>query len=212
VGLFVVSGPSGVGKGTVVRRLLQLNPNLTLSISATTRRPRPGEVDGRDYRFVTDDAFDRLIDENAFLEWANVFGHRYGTLADPIRQALAQGRDVILEIDVQGARQVKERGSEATFVFLVPPSDRELAARLRGRHTETEPDMQRRLAMAEEELKAAGWFDHVVVNDDVDRAAAEVAGIIAAEPQDSPGGAPPPDPAAEDAEPVTPRRKKESDS
>jgi guanylate kinase len=135
-------------------------------------------VDGRDYRFLTADAFDRLIDEEAFLEWATVFGHRYGTLAGPIRQALEQGRDVILEIDVQGARTVKEKEPDAMFVFLVPPSEQELIARLRGRHTETEEQMRGRLAMAEHEMSNAEWFDHVVVNDDVDRAAAEVAGII----------------------------------
>jgi guanylate kinase len=189
-----------------------LHPNLSLSVSATTRQPRPGEAEGRDYRFVSDEAFDRLIAEGAFLEWANVFGHRYGTLAAPIHQALEHARDVILEIDVQGARKVKDRSPGATFIFLVPPSGQELAARLRGRHTETEPEMQRRLAMAQQELRAAEWFDQVVVNDDVDRAAAEVAGIIAAVRQDPSGGTSPPDPNAEDAEPVTPRGTKENDS
>jgi guanylate kinase len=153
-------------------------------VSATTRSPRAGEVDGRDYRFVSDDEFDRLVDRRAFLEWATVFGHRYGTLAGPIGRAREEGRDVILEIDVQGARMIKEEEPEATFVFLVPPSEEELAARLRGRHTETEEQMRRRLTMAQEEMANATWFDHVVVNDDVDRAAAEVAGIIWAARQD----------------------------
>jgi len=140
-------------------------------------------VDGRDYRFVSPETFRRLIDEGAFLEWAEVFGHRYGTLMAPIADALEAGRDALLEIDVQGAATVRERMPEAVLVFLAPPSNEELARRLRARHTEGEEDLARRLAAAQGEMDEAGWFDHVVVNDDVDRAAAEVAAIIDDNPE-----------------------------
>jgi guanylate kinase len=167
-----------------------------LSVSATTRRPRPGEAEGRDYRFVSDEEFDRLVREGAFLEWADVFGHRYGTLAAPISKALAKGRDSVLEIDVQGAAKLKESGLPAMFVFLVPPSGAELAHRLRNRDTESDADVARRLAGAEQEMEAATWFDHVVVNDDVDRAAADLAAIIAGTPLEPPGASRPPIPPA----------------
>jgi guanylate kinase len=177
--LFVVSGPSGVGKGTVVGRLLQIRPDLLLSVSCTTRVPRPGEVDGRDYRFISDGEFRTLIDEGAFLEWAEIYGdHRSGTLLAPVERALADGKDVILEIDVQGAGKVKARMPEATLIFLAPPSEQELVRRLRRRRTETDEQLSRRLAAARGEMEQAGWFDHVVVNDAVDRAATEVAAII----------------------------------
>jgi guanylate kinase len=187
-----------VGKGTVVRRLLELRPDLAYSVSCTTREPRPGEVEGRDYRFVSEAEFDRLAAEGAFLEWAEVFGHRYGTLEAPIREALARGRDVVLEIDVQGARAVRDRLPEAVLIFLEPPSEEELARRLRSRRTEPERELARRLAGAREELAQRGWFDHVVVNDRVDRAAREVAAIIAAAPR-APDD-PPTVPARTDAE------------
>jgi guanylate kinase len=178
----------------VVKRLLELAPNLSLSVSCTTRPPRPGEVDGREYRFVTPEEFERLRREDAFLESAEVFGHRYGTPAAPIREALDRGRDVVLEIDVQGAEQVRRGTLPATFVFLAPPTERELAERLRDRDTETEAEVVRRLAGASREMQAAEWFDHVVVNDDVERAAREVAGILEGEPREAPRGDPPPDP------------------
>jgi guanylate kinase len=178
--LFVVSGPSGVGKGTVVRALRELLPEMVYSVSATTRPPRAGERDGVDYRFVSESGFDQLVERDAFLEWAEVFGHRYGTLAGPIEQELAAGRNVILEIDVQGAAQIRSRVPEAVLVFLVPPSRRELERRLRGRATESEADLQRRIADTDRELQAAGRFDHVVVNDDVLRAARDMADIIEA--------------------------------
>jgi guanylate kinase len=156
----------------VVRRLLELRPDLVLSVSCTTRPPRPGEVDGHDYRFVDSDEFDRLIGRDAFLEWAWIYGHhRSGTLEEPVRRELAAGRDVLLEIDVQGA-------ADAVLVFLALPSLQELGRRLRLRRTESEEDAARRLAAAAGELEEAERFDHVVVNDEVDRAAAEVAGII----------------------------------
>lgn len=179
----------------MVRRLLELQPDLVLSVSATTRPPRRGEIDGREYRFVTAEEFERLRAQGAFLEWAEVFGHRYGTLLQPITDATNEGRDVVLEIDVQGAEQVRQRGLPAAFVFLAPPSERELAERLRNRDTEAEAEVARRLAASSDEMRAAQWFDHVVVNDDVDRAAREVAGILSSERREPPRGDPPLDPA-----------------
>jgi len=176
----VISGPSGVGKGTVVRRVLERHPEIRLSVSVTTRRPRPSERDGVDYLFVTDARFDELVASGALLEWAYVVGHRSGTPAAPVERDLAAGHDVILEIDVQGARQVRERVAEALLVFLAPPSMEELERRLRSRGTESEDRLRLRLVTAEREMREIGWFDHVVVNDRVDRAAAEVEAIIQA--------------------------------
>jgi guanylate kinase len=176
--LFVVSGPSGVGKGTVVRVVRAMRPDLVYSVSATTRAPRPGEHDGVQYRFLTPDLFAELIERGALLEWADVFGHRYGTPAAPIAEAIAAGRDVIVEIDVQGAAQIRSGSPDAVSIFLIPPSRAELERRLRHRGTESETDLRRRLADADGEMEQAGWFDHVVVNDDVKRAARDVADII----------------------------------
>ncbi len=161
-------------------------------MSCTTRPPRPGERDGRDYRFVSDRAFDELVAAGALLEWAEVFGHRYGTPVEEVERARAAGRDVLLEIDVQGARQVKRRAPDAVLVFLVPPSREELERRLRERGTEDEATLARRLAEAERELAEAARFDHVVANDDLDRAADEVLAIIAAHREDPGREDPPP--------------------
>jgi len=169
-----------VGKGTVVRRLLALRPGLEYSISVTTRPPRPGEVDGRDYRFVEPATFDEMVEDGVFLEWAEGFGHRYGTLAGPIADAALAGHDVLLEIDVQGAARVRDRVPEAVLVFLAPPSEEELARRLRSRGTDDERWVERRLAAARGEMDQTSWFDHVLVNDDVERAADLVAAIIEA--------------------------------
>jgi len=155
-----------------------LVPGVAYSVSATTRSARAGERDGVDYRFVSDARFRELIDQDAFLEWADVFGHRYGTPADAVAAAMAGGRDVILEIDVQGAAQIRRHAPGAILIFLAPPSREELERRLRGRRTEPEADLERRLADADREMEASAWFDHVVVNDDVERAAREVADII----------------------------------
>lgn len=176
--LFVISGPSGVGKGTLVDRLLELRPDLTYSVSATTRRPRPGERDGRDYRFLSDAEFDRLVEAGGFLEWAEVYGHRSGTLLEPVEQARSRGQDVVLEIDVQGARSVRERVADAVLIFLQPPSAEELARRLERRGTEDAPALRRRLEAVEREMEQRSWFDHVVENDDLDRAVSEVASIL----------------------------------
>lgn len=174
----MIAGPSGVGKGTVVRRVLEMVPELELSVSATTRRRRAAERDGYDYTFVDDLEFDRMIVAGELLEWAEVFGGRYGTPAEPIRRAMEAGRDVLLEIDVQGARQVREAVPEAVLVFLAPPSLDELERRLRSRGTEDEERLARRLATATRELRAGDWFDHVVVNDELEGASSQVAAII----------------------------------
>jgi guanylate kinase len=153
-----------------------------LSVSCTTRPARAGETDGRDYRFVSPHEFDELIQDGAFLEWAEVFGHRYGTLLRPVLDALEEGHGVILEIDVQGASRVRDHMPEAVLIFLAPPSFEALAGRIRGRHTESEAEIARRQEAARWEMEQAAWFDHVVVNDEVDRAAAQVAAIIEADP------------------------------
>lgn len=192
--LVVIAGPSGTGKGTVVRRLLDTIPDLVLSVSVTTRKPRPAEVDGVDYRFVSDEEFDRLVAEERLLEWAEIVGHRSGTPKAPVEEVLASGRDVVLEIDVQGAGWVRRRSPEAVLIFLQPPSLEELERRLRSRGTETEEKLRVRLARAEVEMGERGNFDHVVVNDDVGRAAAEVAAILgdirSRSPRGPEGGAP----------------------
>jgi guanylate kinase len=180
--LFVIAGPSGVGKGTVVREVRSRVPDeLVLSVSATTRPPRAGETDGVDYVFVDDDGFDRLVADGEMLEWAEVFhGHRYGTPAPPVEAHRAAGRDVLLEIDVEGARQVRERAPDAVLILLEPPSRDELERRLRSRGTESDTDIAERLAKADWELAQVNLFDHVVVNDDLDRASSQVAAIIEA--------------------------------
>jgi guanylate kinase len=176
--LFVISGPSGVGKGTVVRRVLELDPSLYYSVSATTRAPRPGEVNGREYWFVSEPEFDELIERGRLLEHASMFGHRSGTLAAPVASKRAEGVDVLLEIDVQGARQVRERVPDAVLIFLEPPSKEELVRRLEARGTEHGDDLERRLARVDAEMEAGERFDHRIVNDDVDRAALEVMAIL----------------------------------
>ncbi len=179
--LVVLAGPSGVGKGSVVERLRSRDPDgLAYSVSVTTRAPRPDEVDGVAYRFVSDDAFDQMIAHDELLEWAEIVGHRSGTPARFVDDTLAQGRDVILELDVKGAQQVKAAVPEACLIFLLPPSFEELEQRLRGRGTESPDAVERRLATARWELQQEGWFDHRVVNDDLQRAADEVAAIIEA--------------------------------
>ena len=168
----------------MIARLLSSDPEgLFLSVSATTRPPRPGEVDGREYHFVTDERFQRLIDDGGLLEWAEVFGRRYGTPAEPVRRAREAGRDVVLEIDVQGARQVRERAPDAVLIFLAAPDPGQLRevlrARLRARGTESPAEVERRLSEADREVEEAERLrDAVVVNDDLDRAAAQVAAIL----------------------------------
>ena len=177
----MIAGPSGVGKGSIVRRLLESDSEgLALSVSATTRAPRPDEVEGVSYRFVSDDEFDRLIEDDELLEWASIVGHRSGTPRAFVDRELAAGRDVLLEIDVKGAQQVKRARPEAVLIFVEPPSFEDLEARLRGRGTEDEERIRRRLETASWELSQQAGFDHIVVNDDLQRASAQVAAIIEA--------------------------------
>ena len=181
--LVVITGPSGVGKSTIVREVLK-RTGATFSVSATTRSPRPGEVDGREYRFVDRQSFQAMIDGGELLEWADVFGQYYGTPAEAARQAVEAGQTVILEIDVQGGEQVHHAMPEATFVLIEPPSSDALAERLGGRGTEDAESLQRRLGAASEEIataKAGGVYNHCIVNDDLDRAIDEVVKIVQAE-------------------------------
>lgn len=180
--MVVLSGPSAVGKSTVVRCLRERIPDLYFSVSVTTRAPRPGEVDGVDYSFVSEERFQQLIDSGALLEWAEIHGglHRSGTPAAPIREATAAGRPVLIEVDLAGARAVKRAMPEVTSVFLAPPSWEELEKRLVGRGTESPEVIERRLATAREELAAQGDFDVVVVNQDLEAACSELVSLLVA--------------------------------
>lgn len=179
--LFVVSGPSGVGKGTLVRELLSRYPRLELSISATTRPPREGEVDGVDYHFLEDEDFRERMARGDFMEWAEVYGHRYGTLTEPVRHALEEGRDVVLEIDVQGARQVMQAMPDAVSIFVRPASLQQLEERLRGRGSESEEQLRVRLEKAAWEMEEGRLFRHQVLNDRLEDAIREICGIYESE-------------------------------
>ncbi|HUX71831.1 MAG TPA: guanylate kinase [Cellulomonadaceae bacterium] len=173
--LTVLAGPTAVGKGTVSADIRERYPEIWLSVSATTRAPRPGEVDGVHYHFVSEDEFDRMVADGQLLEWAVVHGrNRYGTPRGPVEAHLAKGEPALLEIDLQGARQVRASMPDARFVFLAPPSFSELERRLVGRGTEGPEERERRLATARTELAAESEFDHVIVNDDVARATDEL--------------------------------------
>jgi len=178
---FVVAAPSGTGKTTVCRRVVGSDPRVEFSVSHTTRPPRPGEREGVDYHFVDRTRFDELIDENAFLEWAEYNGHRYGTSWSAIEGPLAQGRDVLLEIEIQGAAQVRERRDDARFIFLLPPSMKQLEERLRARGTDSAEEVERRLAVARRELEEARRFDYALINDDLERCVEELVAILRAE-------------------------------
>ena len=179
--LVVISGPSGAGKTSIARQVVQC-ADAQFSVSATTRRPRPDEIDGREYHFVDRPAFEAMIERGELLEWAEVFGELYGTPAAPVDEALAGGRTILLDVDVQGGRQVYEKMPQATFVLVVPPSRDELALRLRGRGSEGEAQLAKRLAKVEAEIAAAsacGAYNHTVVNDDLDQAVRQVVEIVA---------------------------------
>jgi guanylate kinase len=163
--VFVITGPSGVGKGTLIRTLLERVPELELSVSATTRRPRPGETHGVDYHFLSEAEFDRRVAKGDFVEHAEYSGRRYGTLRSELEDRLAGGHPVVLEIEVQGARQIREAMDEAVQIFIAPPSDEALRARLVGRGTDDPVQVAARLATAREELGAQDEFTHVVTND-----------------------------------------------
>lgn len=182
----VLSGPSAVGKSTLVRCLRERIPDLHFSVSATTRAPRPGEVDGVDYHFVSFDRFQHLIDDGALLEWAEIHGglHRSGTVAGPVRDAVAAGHPVLIEVDLAGARAVKQAMPEAITVFLAPPSWEALEARLIGRGTETPEIIQRRLTTARTELAAQRDFDQVVVNSQLETACSELVSLLVANTPD----------------------------
>jgi len=178
--VLVLSGPSAVGKSTVVRRLREQVPDLHFSVSATTRAPRPGEVDGIDYHFVSAERFQQFIDDGELLEWAEIHGglHRSGTLSEPVIRAAATGHPVLIEVDLAGARAVKKAVPDAITVFLAPPSWAALEQRLTDRGTETAEVMARRLATAEAELAAQGEFDVVVVNSQLDTACSELVTLL----------------------------------
>jgi guanylate kinase len=183
--LAVLAGPTAVGKGTVAADVRRHHPEIWISVSATTRAPRPGEKDGVHYWFVSDEEFDRMVAEDQFLEWAVVHqAARYGTPRHPVEQALADGRPALLEIDLQGARQVRETMPEALFVFLMPPSWDELVRRLVGRGTEAEEERARRLATARGELAAEAEFDVTIVNHEVHAAAEELVALVCSEVAD----------------------------
>jgi guanylate kinase len=179
--LFVVSAPSGTGKTTVVERLVQVCPALARSRSYTSRPPRPGEQNGVDYNFVSRPAFEAMIERGEFLEWADVFGNLYGTCREDVEGLLASGFDVVLVIDVQGARQVRARAADSVGIFVLPPSFEVLESRLRGRSNDSEAAIQRRLATARSEIDAVTEYDYVVVNDTLDRAVTEICAIVTAE-------------------------------
>jgi guanylate kinase len=180
-GVFVITGPSGVGKGTVIRGLMERIPGLELSVSATTRSPRPGERDGVDYHFLDADEFERRVRGGEFVEHADYAGRRYGTLRSELEQRTRVGVPVVLEIEVEGARQVRAAMPQSVQVFIAPPALEALRARLIGRGTDDEEEVERRLRVAERELAARGEFSHVVVNDRLEDAVAQLTAIVSAE-------------------------------
>lgn len=179
--LLVVSGPSGAGKGTICRGLMAKYHQIRYSVSATTRQPRQGEVDGQHYFFLTKEKFEKMINEGEFLEWASVYDNYYGTPKKKVLDALAQGQDIILEIDIQGALKVKKEFPEAVFIFVVPPSLEELRDRIVGRATDSEEVIEKRLNCAGKELTYVDKYDYVIVNDDINVAIQKLESVIIAE-------------------------------
>lgn len=180
--LYVISAPSGAGKTTILRRVMEMVPGLSFSVSHTTRKPRKGEQDGRDYHFISREHFQKMKDDGLFLEWAEVHGNLYGTSKLAVEEHLAQGEDIILDIDVQGAQQVREAlGPKAVFLFILPPSLVELERRLNGRGTDSPETINLRLNNARLEMSDADLYDHVIINDTVERAVEMVKAIVLAE-------------------------------
>ncbi|MEG1620458.1 MAG: guanylate kinase [Oscillospiraceae bacterium] len=178
--LIVISGPSGVGKGTVLAEYRKTHDNLHMSVSATTRNPRPGEIDGKDYYFISREKFDTMVAQGEMFEYAIYGDNCYGTPKKPVEEKIKQGIDVILEIEVQGAMQVRNASPEAVLIFIMPPSFEVLKNRLVGRNTETIEAVNKRLSAAQAEISSAGDYDFVILNDDVDRAVAKLSAVIEA--------------------------------
>ncbi|MCQ2739342.1 MAG: guanylate kinase [bacterium] len=176
--LFVISGSSGVGKGTLLKEFLNRHENFKLSVSCTTRQPRIGEVDGTNYFFITNDEFDKHIKNNDFLEWAEFSGNRYGTQKSYVEKKLSEGKNIILEIDTKGALQIKSIIPNSVMIFILPPSFEELEARLRGRNTETEEAIQKRLQSVKSEIENSKYFDYKVVNDNLETALKKLENIM----------------------------------
>ena len=176
--LFVISGCSGVGKGTVINKFMERNKDFILSVSCTTRKPREGEINGVHYFFLSHEEFEKSISENKFLEYAQFAGNYYGTKKKYVQQKMDEGFNVLLEIDTQGAVQVKEKMPDAVLIFIAPPSFEELEHRLRGRHTEDEATIQKRLSQVKIELERSQKYDYTVINDNVDRAVTEIENIV----------------------------------
>lgn len=179
--LFVISGPSGAGKGSISKRILEEVPDLVYSISMTTRAPRPGEVDGKSYYFVTHDEFEAVLAADGFLEYANVYGEYYGTPRSMVMQALDEGKDVVLEIDIQGAMNIRRTYPKGVLIFILPPSMTELRKRITGRGTEAKGDIELRLGEALKEIAYIDKYDYCVVNGNLDEAVERVKAIITAE-------------------------------
>ena len=176
--LIVISAPSGAGKGTVIGEIRRMNPDIAYSISATTRAPRPAEEHGREYYFFSAEEFEEMASRGKFLEHEAYVGKRYGTLREPIDENIAYGVDTILEIEVKGAREVKRKIPEAVMIFIMPPSEEELRRRLFGRGTNTQQDLDERMIVARGEMAASVEYDHIVTNDDAQRAAQEILDIL----------------------------------
>lgn len=181
--LLIISGPSGTGKGTLCSRLLSLDPSFSFSCSVTTRAPRQGEIDGVHYYFISEARYDELLAEDAFLEHATVHGHRYGTLKAPVEEMRQQGKNVLLDIDPQGAMTVMARAQDYVSVFILPPSFAELRVRLHTRNTDDPAEIERRLRNARQEVKSIGKYQYAVINDDLDLAFSQLQSIVNAEKQ-----------------------------
>lgn len=177
--IFVLSSPSGGGKGSILRRAFAKDRRLCYAVSATTRKPREGEVDGKDYVFATDEQFDKWLEDDRFIEWAEVHGRRYGTLKDQLNKQLQSGSDVVLELDVQGMRSLKTLGYDVVSIFIAPPSLDELERRIRERGGIPEDEIQRRMETAKAEMAVRHEYDHIILNDNLDEAVAEFEAIVA---------------------------------